>query len=135
MMCAVMFLGSRETALRSCSSPPAAVAGSELCSMPRVAWKADRSGAIAIACWICASASVRLDLEAATGGEQGVGVGVIALNGEDGVGLLGGLAGIVTGDIDVAEVDTRLHIAGLEIDGALQLLKGLEDRALFKEDL
>ena len=63
--CAVTFLLSSETALRSWSSPAAEVVGSVLWRKPREAWKLARFGSMASAFWICARASARSPLATA----------------------------------------------------------------------
>ena len=57
------------------------------------------------------------------------------MQGEDGVGLVGGLVGLLASEQEVAEVDARRNIGWLEIDGAHQFGIGGHESALFEVDL
>ena len=69
------------------------------------------------------------------GGEERVGVGVVALKSEDGVGLVGGFVGLLAGEKKIAEVDAGRDVAGLEIDDAHEISVGGHERALLEIDL
>ena len=68
-------------------------------------------------------------------GEQGIGIGVIVLQGENGVCLFGGLVRLMACQQQVAQVDARLQIVGLQIDRAHQFRVALHHRALLQVDL
>ena len=64
-----------------------------------------------------------------------MGIGVVRVDGEDGVGLIGSLTRLLACDKNISEVDACLKIARLKVDGAQQLPVGGHDRSLLEKDL
>jgi hypothetical protein len=57
---------------------------------------------------------------------------VIAVDGQDGLSLLGGTTGLAAGGEHVAEIEAGRDVSGLEIDGAKQLRIGRHHGAGFE---
>ena len=89
---------------------------------------------MARAFWICASASARSPLIVATLESRAWASALFGSMARTALACSAALAACLAGDEHIAEVDARLNIVGLKIDGAHQLAVGRHDRSLLDKN-